>query len=129
MPEEIINCGIESTLELINIVKPERLILLSKGGFKHFTNKKIKEDLRNNIRHIHVFESPSLEIGQINGINTVGIHHPSQKWPIGSFFPSVYLLIHKLSFKDGNGKIRNSLEEIRDIMRREFNTIIQNVKL
>lgn len=124
---EQINTGIECTLELIDILKPERIVLLTKEGSLKLQDKKINETLRNKIKFIRVLESPNLEIGLIDGVHTVCINHPSQKWPVSNLFPSIFLLIHKLSFKDGNGKIRKNLEEVCDIMRREFKALLQIV--
>lgn len=127
---DLIDIGLRSTLDLIEILKPKRIILLSKDGFRNLSSPKVADDIQSKIKYVQVLTEPALEIGTIFGIPTVCVPHPSgRKWPVSNQFTSVFIFLHKLSYKDTNGKPRKNLEEVRDIMRKEISAWLDSVKL
>ncbi len=126
---ELVSVGVESTLRLIEILKPKRIILLTKDGFRELRGKNVPQSVKDRISSVRVMESPALEIGMILGVPTVCVPHPSGKWPVSNKFTSIFILLHNLSCRDANGKIRENIDEVRNIMREEIEALQTKVIL
>ncbi len=126
---ELVSVGVESTLRLIEILKPKRIILLTKDGFRVLRGKKVPQSVKDRISSVQVLESPALEIGMILGVPTVCVPHPSGQWPVSNKFTSMFILLHNLSCRDANGKIRKNIDEVRNIMREEIEALQTKVIL
>ncbi len=126
---ELVSVGIESTLRLIEILKPKRIVLLTKEGFRQLNSRKVPQNIKDHISCVQVLESPTLEIGMILGVPTVCVPHPSGQWPVSNKFTSIFVLLHNLSCRDANGKIRKNIDEVRNIMREEIKALQTKVIL
>lgn len=118
---ELKTAGIESTLELISILRPERIILLGGNTFSlldQYADKSHKQF----IEHVKVFDNQHLEIGRIYGISSVYVSHPSHQWAVkGShYFIPVFIFLHGLIDAHEKRKTAYSLQEVRNLMRREL---------
>jgi len=128
LPAELVNTGIKSMFELITILKPRKIVLLTSDGFKQLTDKKVDNELKEMVIYTPLFEKPNLQIGEINGTPTICVSHPSGKWAVSNKFIPILILLHELSYKDANGKKR-VLEEVKDIMRKEIALWLEQIKL
>lgn len=126
---DLIDIGLRSTLDLIEILRPKRIVLLSKDGFRKLSSPEVADDMQSKIKYVRVLTEPALEIGTIFGIPAVCVPHPSGKWPVSNKFIPVFIFLHNLSYKDTNGNPRKSLEEVRDIMRGEISAWLNGLKL
>lgn len=109
LTQEMCQIGAESTLKLIQILKPKRIVVFSPEIFDWL--EKIVKD-KEKIRHIKIIEK--IEIGTIYDIPTICVNHPSRGgWPISNKFISICIFLHKLIYEN-NPKL--SLKEAKRIM-------------
>lgn len=116
---EITKLSIESTIELIDILSPKRIVIFGKNGFQDLDKAVKRLSLPNfNIEHDEVIAG--LKIGRINGIPTVCVNHPSDHWVYNNSFISMFILLHRLYDVSESGKLQplksvkeNILKELR----------------
>lgn len=128
LPAELVNTGIKSLFELIAILKPRKIVLLTSKGFKQLTDRKVDKELKEKVLYTFLFATPNLQIGEINGTPTICVNHPSGQWAVSNKFIPILILLHELSYKDANGK-RRTLRETKDIMRKEIALWIDRIEL
>lgn len=119
LPKEVVAISFVSTLELISILKPKRIILLGANNFS-MIDKYAPSGIKERIEHVKVLESWNLHIGRIDNIPTVCVTHPSGHWAIGNTFIPAFILTYFLTDRYDNGKPANKLEEVCEKMRDEF---------
>ncbi|MDE5575217.1 MAG: hypothetical protein K2I87_05840 [Bacteroidales bacterium] len=118
LKNEVLTMGIESTLELITVLKPKRIVFMGVGDFKALEN--CCQNMGHAIEHLRIVDSYSLEIGSLDNIPFVVIPHPcSSKWPLSNKFTSAFVLAHKLSAIEEKGKMR-PLKEVAKVMKDEL---------
>ena len=94
LPRELMEIGIKSTLELIDVIKPKRIILLGINAFEQLE----KSQEGQNIEYSKVFSNIKAQVGRINNIPTVCIDHPcSRHWEVSNKFNSMFVFLHKLA--------------------------------
>ena len=117
LPKELMEIGIKSTLELIDLIKPKRIVLLSINAFKQLEESQEKQK----IEHSKVFPNIKAQVGRINNIPTVCINHPSSRpWEVSNTFSSMFVFIHglaEITNKKGNVK---PLKEVVEKMHNEM---------
>lgn len=92
--------GLKSTLELIDILQPKRIVLLGINAFEQ-----IERAIGSNgcVEYTTVFDNMKSKVGRINQIPTVCVHHPSSRWEGGGthLFPCLfsYMDLQKLLTK------------------------------
>lgn len=119
LPRELLQIGIESTLELINHIKPKKIVLLSLEAFSKLDRFNLDKK-QYPIEHEKVLPKWGLEVGRICGIPTISIVHPSSSaWPISNKFTSVFVFLHGMVDIPKNGKIQK-LSEVLRLMRQEY---------
>ena len=119
LPKEVVSISFVSTLELISILKPKRIILLGSDIFS-MIDKYAPIEIKEKIEHIKVLESWNLHIGRISNIPTVCVNHPSGQWAISNKFIPVFIFTYFLTDRYENGKPVNKLQKVCEIMRDEF---------
>lgn len=122
LPKELMQAGVISTIELIKIVKPQRIVLLGNGALE-----KIKSNMtdQTTISYLQVFENVNYLIGQLYGIPIVNVCHPSGQWKVSNTFTSVFIFLHKLA----TDKFKSNLENVADYIRKEFSAFQTKVRV
>lgn len=123
LPKDLSNVGIQSTLDLISIVKPKRIILLGVGAFE-LLSKYAEHSI--NIEYNKVFDNLRLEVGRINQIPSVCVTHPSGKWDVSNKFIPVFIFLHGLTDRINDQK---PLCEIVQAMRNEVRLWLTRIKI
>ena len=111
--------GVKSTLELISILKPEKVVFLGGNAFG-LLDKYADNNLRLHFEHIKVFDKLPLEIGRLCNIPAYYVSHPSGKWPVSHCFISVFVFLRNLIDIYENDKPTKSLKTVAESMRKEF---------
>lgn len=111
--------GVKSTLELISILKPKKVVFLGGNAFG-LLDKYADNNLRLHFEHIKVFDKLPLEIGRLYNIPTYYVSHPSGKWPVSHCFISVFVFLRNLIDIYENDKPTKSLKMVAENMRKEF---------
>lgn len=115
--------GVQSTLELINILKPKRIVFFSTAAFSLLEKYASSSD---SIEHVNVIENMSLEIGCVNGIPAVSINHPSQRWVVSNMFIPTFIFLHRLYCEKER---RQSVKDLRKTMRNEIRLWLKRIAL
>jgi hypothetical protein len=114
---ELTKVGIESTIELIKILNPQKIVLLGYGAFDNLERECKDKD----IEHMKVLDNADwrLEVGYINKIPAVCVNHPSgigkNGWPISNAFVPVFIYLHSIAIQKCS-----TLNAVVDYMRKEF---------
>jgi len=106
---------------LIEILCPQRIILLGSGAFNLLENYAKVEHIplvRDN------YSNMTMEVGRINGTSSIQVPHPSRDWGFPKFFIPIFVAMHRRF--DVNGK---SLAEISKIMRNEISQWLSRIEL
>lgn len=123
LTNEMRQIGVLSTLELIDILKPKRIIFFSVKAFDLLKKYAPEPD---KIEHINVIDKMPLEIGYVNGIPAVSVKHPSQRWVVSNTFIPVFIFLHKLICERG---AHHNLNQDRDKMRQEIKLWVTRIGL
>lgn len=115
LPKIVIKDSIECLMQLISILKPKRIVLLSSKAFDVF-DKYANDEIKRNIEHVKVLDDWDLQIGRIQNISTVCVNHPSGNWPISNTFTSIFIFLLFLIDDINNGKPIKKLSEVRNKM-------------
>jgi hypothetical protein len=117
---DLVKVGIESTIELIKILNPQKIVLLGYGAFDNL-ERECKEDAKFPIEHMKVLDNADwrLEVGYINKIPAVCVNHPSgrgkNRWPISNAFVPVFIYLHSIAIQKCS-----TLNAVVDYMRKEL---------
>ena len=118
LPKGAMELGIPYTLELINILRPKRIVLMKAGGFEMLKNNNPKNypiDYREVLQYKNI-----CNIGRICGIPTVCVQsYASRQWPVYNKFTSIFILLHKLSDIEEKGEMR-PLDRVVEFMQAEL---------
>ena len=118
--KEFMEEGIRSTLALIKILQPKRIVLLGK------TFPIIKRSLESDsdiIEFSSVFSNVSAQVGRIHNIPTVSVNHPSsRKWDVSNKFNSMFIFIHGLAEITNKRDTVKPLKDVVEMMRIEMKT-------
>jgi hypothetical protein len=119
LPQELASADLyKSTLELIDILKPQKIVLLGYGAFA------LLEQACKEVEHVKVLDNDTwpLEIGYINDIPAVCVNHPSGRgrggWPISNAFVPVFIYLHSIAIQKCPKP--KPLNDVRKYMRREL---------
>jgi hypothetical protein len=114
---ELTKVGIESTIKLIKILKPQKIVLFGVEGFKELEEACKKNGIDDcPIIHTKILDNKNLRVGYINGIPAVCVNHPRPLgWPISNAFVPVFIYLHSIAIQ----KLA-TLEGVREYMRREL---------
>lgn len=114
LSKELMTVGIESTLELITILMPKRILLLGVNAFFSLNRYSDK------VEYEKLFSNQKISIGRIAGIPSICVPHPSGQWDLNHYFDSLVIHLHRLiDVVDTNGQFK-PLKEVVDIMRKEI---------
>jgi hypothetical protein len=117
LPKELASDDIyKSTLELITIIKPQKILLLGYGAFG-LLESACTEDARFSVEHVKVLDNANwpLEVGYINDIPAVCVNHPSRQWPIRNAFVPIFIFLHSIAIQKCT-----KLDGVRKYMRDEL---------
>jgi hypothetical protein len=121
LPKELASDDLyKSTLNLIDILKPQKILLLGYGAF-NLLEQACEKDAKFTIEHVKVLDNANwpLEVGYINDIPAVCVNHPSSRgrggWPISNAFVPMFIYLHSIAIQ----KLA-TLEGVREYMRREL---------
>jgi hypothetical protein len=114
---ELTKVGIESTIKLIKILKPQKIVLLKSSGFEELKRTCKKNGIDNcTIVNTKIVDNQNLEVGYINGIPTVCVcHSSSRSWPISNAFVPVFIYLHNIAIQKCS-----TPNTVVDYMRREL---------
>lgn len=110
--------GVKSTLELIRILSPKRIILLGVNAFEQL--KRCLGGVDQCIEFSPVFSNIKSKIGRIYGIPTVCVPHPSRQWEVSNAFIPVFIYLHHLAEMTNKKDEMRPLKEIVQYMRHEM---------
>ena len=116
--KELMEEGIRSTLELIKILRPKRIVLLGTNAFQV-----IEKTLDSNsgvIEYSSVFSNVKAKVGRIYNIPTICLSHPSGKWEVSNKFNSILVFIHGLAEITNKRGTVKPLKDVVDTMRNEM---------
>lgn len=93
---ELVRIGVESTLELIHILQPKRVVFLGTKAFEYL-DKYGKDSADIEILHCQVVDNKnvSFEVGLIDGLPAVSVNHPRSWGSGGKGFIPLFLYLHK----------------------------------
>lgn len=130
IPEALMKAGVEALLELVNILKPRKIVLLGAETFK-ILDRYSKTDSSEgvSIEHLTVIENSRLEIGRIGTIPAVQVVHPAGLWPISNKFTSIFLYLHSQCEIVQDGVPTETLQYVRDKMQSEIKLWISRIAL
>lgn len=114
--KELMEIGIKSTLELIDIIRPKRIILLGINAFEQLE----KSQGRQKIEYSKVFSNIKAQVGRINNIPTACLTHPSGQWEVSNKFNSMFVFLHELAEITNKKSDVKPLKEVVEIMRKEM---------
>jgi hypothetical protein len=111
---DLVKVGVKSTIELIQILEPKKIVLFGVEGFKE-----LEEACKKKIIHTKILDNKNLEVGYINDIPAACVNHPSGRgrggWPISNSFVPVFIYLHSIAIQKCA-----TLEGVREYMRREL---------
>lgn len=118
IPANLIPISVQSTIELISILSPERIILLGANSYKYFERYAKQSQKENDIYFVNAFPNGiNIHIGRINGIPCYCIVHPTGHWPISHDFTTIVLdLLQKIDVVE-NGKAINDVNLVIEKLR------------
>jgi hypothetical protein len=128
LPSELASVGIKSTIELIKILNPQKIVLLGYGAFDNL-ERECNEDAKFPIEHMKVLDNADwrLEVGYINKIPAVCVNHPSGRgkngWPISNAFVPVFIYLHSIAIQKCS-----TLNAVVDYMRKELKAWQEQMK-
>jgi len=128
LPKEIVSKCVLGTLELINILKPKKIVLLSSTGF-HQIDKYVDIETKKNIQYMKVIDNQNLFIGRINNIPTVCVNHPSGHWAISNRFTSIFIFLYFFTDTMKDGKPLHKLEWVCEQLRNEYKSWVKNIEI
>lgn len=114
--KELMEIGIKSTLELIGIIRPKRIILLGINAFEQLE----KSQERQKIEYSKVFSNIKAQVGRINNIPTACLTHPSGQWEVSNKFNSMFVFLHELAEITNKKSDVKPLKEVVKIMHDEM---------
>ncbi|MBD5372352.1 MAG: hypothetical protein HDR75_03280 [Bacteroides sp.] len=115
--DHLIN-GVPVTVELIQILNPKRIILLTTEGFDYI-EKYANTNIERRPLVKDVTTNKIIEIGTIAGIPTIQLPHPSGNWGFPKHFLPMIVQLHKLHAVDDEIKpIEEVATKIKNQLRR-----------
>lgn len=115
LKKELLAEGIKSTIELIKILQPKRIVFMETNAFDTLRMHMGEPDA---IQSVQVFDNLKWEVGICFGIPAVNVLHPSATdWLVSKYFISVFLFLHNLIIHEFPNK---PLMDIRNAMRNEL---------
>lgn len=115
--KELMQEGLKSTLELIDILQPKRIVLLGINAFEQI--KKAKGN-NGSIEYTTVFDNIKSKVGRINQIPTVCVPHPSGQWEVSNKFISIFIFLHRLAEITDKKNVVKPLKDVVKIMQTEM---------
>ena len=125
--KELMKEGISSTLALIKILQPKRIVLLGTNAFQKMAM--ILGDESSAIEFSPVFSNVKAQVGRIYNIPTVSLTHPSGQWDVSNKFNSMFVFIHGLAEITNKRDTVKPLKDVVEIMRKEMELWKERVSL
>lgn len=125
--KELMEEGINSTLALIKILQPKRIVLLGSKAFQIMA--KILGNESSAIEFSPVFSNVKAQVGRIYNIPTVSLTHPSGQWDVSNKFNSMFVFIHGLAEITNKRNTVKPLKDVVEIMRKEMELWKERVSL
>lgn len=121
MKNEIAYKGYDSTLDLISVFKPRRIVFMGFDGFKSFENY-CRKMLGKSIEHLCIADKYKIEIGKIEDIPFIVTMHPSwaRNKPNCINFTSKLTSLHDSIIKNAN----KSLQEIKETLTKKLSATL-----
>ena len=92
IPADLIPISVQSTVELISILSPERIILLGANSYRYFEQYAKHHQMEADIYFRRAFPNGiNIHIGRIHGIPCYCIVHPTGHWPVNHYFTTMVL--------------------------------------
>lgn len=117
LKKELMQVGLQSTLELIDILQPKRIVLLGINAFRQ-----IEKAIGNNgkVEYSAVYSNVKSQVGRINQIPTVCVPHPSGQWEVSNKFISMFIFLHGLAEITNKKNVVKPLKDVVEIMQTEM---------
>lgn len=117
LKKELMEEGLKSTLELIDILQPKRIVLLGINAFRQ-----IEKAIGNNgrVEYSVVYSNVKSQVGRINQIPTVCVPHPSGQWEVSNKFISMFIFLHGLAEITNKKNVVKPLKDVVKIMQTEM---------
>ena len=118
LKKELMEIGLKSTLDLIKILQPKRIILL---GIKAFSQ--IRKTIDRNdgiIEYSPVYKNIKSLVGRIYNIPTVCLPHPSGQWEVSNKFIPMFVHLHEMEEITNERDTVRPLKDVVEIMRTEM---------
>ncbi|KGN97457.1 hypothetical protein HQ36_06025 [Porphyromonas gingivicanis] len=125
LKKELMQEGLKSTLDLIEILRPKRIVLLGINAFQQ-----IEKAMGNNgsVEYTFVFDNIKSQVGRINRIPTVCVPHPSGHWEGNCHtFISMFIFLHGLAEITNKSNVVKPLKEVVETMRKEMRSWQKNI--
>lgn len=116
--KELKEVGIKSTLDLIKILRPKRIILLGINAFRQISQ--VTGNDNNILEFSTVFNNIKAQVGRIYNIPTTCICHPTGHWEVNNTFYSMFVFLHGLAEITKDKDTIKPLDDVVNIMRREM---------
>ena len=126
LKRELMQEGLKSTLELIEILQPRRIILLGINAFQQIEKAMIGQE---RVEYTSVFDNIKSRVGRINQIPTVCVPHPSGQWEVSNKFIPTFIFLHKLAEITNTKNVVKPLKDVVAIMRKEMKSWQKDVLL
>ena len=131
LPKELMEDGIRSTLDLIKILRPKRIILLDTNAFQEIAMVLGSEN--SVIEFSPVFSNVKAQVGRIYNIPTVSLSHPSGRgkgrWEVSNTFNSMFVFLHGLEEITNKRDTVKPLKVVVEKMRKEMELWKERVSL
>ena len=119
LPPELRKAGIESLLRLIQIVRPQRIVLLGGNAFR-MLEKYSSHEAQKEISHEQVFRNQPFEIGRIYGIPAVYVCHPSSpRWAVKGSRYFIPMFLHQMIDTPDQDHALRHIEQVCALIRHE----------
>ncbi|WP_462135516.1 hypothetical protein [Porphyromonas endodontalis] len=126
LKKELMQAGLQSTLDLIEILQPKRIVLFGINAFEQ-----LKNAIGNlgTVEYATVFDNMKSKVGRINNIPTVCVQHPSSsQWEGGCHtFLSMFIFLHGLAEITNKKNTVKPLKDVVATMRKEMTSWQKNV--
>lgn len=117
LKKELMEEGLKSTLELIEILKPKRIVLLGINAFRQI-EKAMGNDGK--VEYLPVYKNVKSQVGRINQIPTVCVPHPSGQWEVSNKFIPMFIFLHQLAEITNDKNVIKPLKDVVRVMQTEM---------
>ena len=110
IPADLIPVSVQSMLELISILSPERIMLLGANSYRYFERYAAHHQQERDIYFRSAFaHGANIHIGRIHGVPCYCIVHPTGHWPVSHNFTTEVLTLLREIDTVRNGRAVNDV--------------------